>query len=200
MIEGILTFAYGNFISDGSKIGMFLQKLADNGFFSYLLPFLLIFAVLFAILSMLPIFGSSDANKSKAIPGIISFAIALMSLQFDFVSLFFQQVFPRFGVGLAILLLALITLTFFFPDPKKNNFASYTYFFLGAVILIVILYNSFWELGWGYSALGTWFSDWEFLVGFVALIIIISIIVSSGKPKDTSDNSAPYFKLLPNRN
>ena len=38
---------------------------------------------------------------------MIALAVAFMSLQFDVVSMFFSELFPRFGVGLSIILVIL---------------------------------------------------------------------------------------------
>ncbi|MEK6827230.1 MAG: hypothetical protein AABX99_01980 [Nanoarchaeota archaeon] len=80
-------------------LGDLLAKWEQAGFFSYLLPFLLIFALIFGILLKLNIF-----KDNKMVNGIIALSVSLMSLQFGFVPDFFSQIFPRVGVGLAIIL------------------------------------------------------------------------------------------------
>jgi len=57
----------------------------NMGVFSYVIPFLLIFAVVFAILKKTGILG----DDNDGILAIIAVAIGLLSLQFDFVSKFF---------------------------------------------------------------------------------------------------------------
>ena len=60
---------------------------------------MLIFALVFGILIKTQIF-----KDNKAVNGIIALAVAFMALQFDFVPTFFAQIFPRLGIGLAIIL------------------------------------------------------------------------------------------------
>ena len=89
----------------------------DLGVFSYMIPFLLLFAVVFAILEKSKILGGN-----KPIMSIVAASIGLLALQFDFVSEFFAVIFPRFGVGISIFLVLLIMIGFFFP--KGNPFGE----------------------------------------------------------------------------
>ena len=59
-------------------------------FFEYILPFLLIFAVVYAILTKIHVFQD---NKGAAL--VVAFAIGLLSLQLGVVSTFFQNIFPK---------------------------------------------------------------------------------------------------------
>ena len=76
----------------------------DLGVFSYIIPFLLIFAVIFAILDKTHILGADN----RAIQAIVAVSIGLLSLQFDFVSEFFAIIFPRFGMGIAIFIVLVL--------------------------------------------------------------------------------------------
>lgn len=97
-----------------------LNQWADIGVFSYVFPFLLIFAIVFGILQNLKIFGS-DEKKTKGINAVISISLAFLALLNDYVSTFFATIFPRFGIAIAIFLVAIILLGFFFrPDDKGN--------------------------------------------------------------------------------
>ena len=64
----------------------------DIGVFSYVIPFLLIFAVVFAIMDKTKMF-SSQGKDNRGIIALIAVSISLLSLQFDFVSEFFN-LFP----------------------------------------------------------------------------------------------------------
>ena len=71
----------------------------EMGVFSYVIPFLLIFAVVFAILKKTGMLSSRSADgkgdDNNGILAIISVAIGLLALQFDFVAEFFSIIFPR---------------------------------------------------------------------------------------------------------
>jgi hypothetical protein len=95
-----------------------LNQWANIGVFSYVFPFLLIFAIVFGLLQNLKIFGA-DEKKTKGINAVIAIALAFMALLNDYVSTFFATIFPRFGIALAIFLVVIILLGFFFrPDDK----------------------------------------------------------------------------------
>jgi len=154
-------------------VGSVLVEWESLGVFSYVLPFLLIFAVVFAILSKLKIF-----EDNRAINMIISLAIALLSLQFGFVSNFFAEIFPRMGVGIAILLVALILFGAFIN--WKSDKTPWIFFGIGAVIFVFILFLTFSSYSWWGSY---WFEQYRDLivVGIVIIAVIVAITVSGKK-------------------
>ena len=126
MVSGIFLQFFGG--SGGVGFRDFLVKLEQLGFFDYLLPFLIIFALVFGILTKIKIF-----EDNKAINAIIALSVGLMALQFGFVSAFFSELFPRLGVGLAVILVIIIFIglsnsflkcafVYGIPRMKTNNF------------------------------------------------------------------------------
>jgi hypothetical protein len=132
MISGVMLASYG---FGSGAIGDVLAQWEQAGFFSYLLPFLLIFAVIFGILTKIKLF-----EENKAINAIISLSIGFMSLQLPLVSQFFSEIFPRVGIGL-IVILAIIILAGLFVDPK-SNFITYGLLTIGIVVAIIVLSES----------------------------------------------------------
>lgn len=183
MIENLVMLAsYGYY---GGEFGDFLFKLEQYGFFSYVLPFLLIFALVYGILTMTNIF-----KDNKAVNGIIALVVGLMSLQFDLVPRFFAELFPRLGVGLAVILVALILLGLFMP---KANWISYSLFGAAAIVLIVVLIKTAGGVGW-YS--GYWWSDnWQLVAGAVFIIAVIGVIVGASNPP-AKDVETPLVKRM----
>jgi len=152
--------------------------------FDYVLPFLLIFAVIFAILDKSEVLG-----KERGINAIIALVIGLLALRFEFVSGFFSVIFPRLGVGLAILLSALILLGLFvdWTSQKGKGF----FYVLALVIAAFVFLTSISSQDWLYS------SFWQDYMGLIVIaIIVISIVgiaLSTGKKphkgfKITEDN------------
>ncbi len=164
----------------GGEVGNILLQWEQLGLFSYLLPFLLIFAVITGILTRTNFF-----NENKSVNVIIAFTVSLMALQFDFVSVFFSEIFPRVGVGLAIILTVLIVAGFFF-DPEAS-WIMYILFGLGMAIVIVILVQSGIATG---SSIAYWIRDNSgLLIGSLIILIILIILVSSSKK---SEDFKPY--------
>jgi hypothetical protein len=146
----------------------------DMGVFSYVIPFLLIFAVVFAILKKTGILGDD-----KGILSIISAALGLLSLQFDIVPDFFSVVFPRFGVGLSLFLVVLIIFGLFAKKGDDNDFRKRVGWIAWPVGLGIIIWSlSAWD-EWNISGgFGGWFADniWAILVlgGIIAVIAVVA--------------------------
>jgi len=181
-INGLVSLAsYGYY---GGDIGSFLSEMERMGFFSYLLPFLLIFALVNGILNQMKLF-----KDNKSINGIIAFAVSLMALQFDFVPVFFSEIFPRLGVGLAVIL-ALLILGGLFLDPDDKGL-MYTLLGIGAVILIIVLVQTAGAVGWhsGYW----WYENWKMIAGVVIFLILFAIAASTPSNRNAE---SPLAKAL----
>lgn len=159
----------------GFGFGELMGQLETIGFFSYVLPFLLIFAFSYALLSLIPIF---EGNRGAA--AIVAFAVGFLSLQLDFVPLFFRTIFPKFGIGLAILLVALILSGVFISKGQWPRVYMGVFFGLSALIFVVIAISSLSDYTIG---LGGFWERYGALVIVGALIIgaIVAIFVSSGR-------------------
>jgi hypothetical protein len=147
------------------------------GVFSYVIPFLLIFAVVFAILKKTKILSDKD-EENNGILAIIAVAIGLLALQFDMVSNFFAVIFPRFGVGLSIFLVAIIFIGFFIPLGGNEERGSWIGYVIGIGVIIWAL--SAWDDWTGDIGFGGWFS--ENFWALVVIGIIIAVIAITIKP------------------
>ena len=186
MFQEMISLASATVFQSGF-IGELFAKWEEAGFFSYLLPFLLIFALVFGILTKVNVF-----KDNKMVNGIIALSVALMSLQFDFVPTFFAQIFPRIGVGLAIILGLLIIVGLF--APKDSNAVNYVLLAIGILIIGLIVIQSAGALGW---SSGEWWSEnWQMVVGAVFLLILVALIIGAGgeKNKPASPFVGPWAK------
>lgn len=172
MIEGMIALAsYTNFGS--GVLGNTLAQWQQAGLFDYVLPFIIIFALVFGLLTRMKMFGES----STAVNAIIALAIGLISLQSNYVSSFFSEVFPRFGVGLGILLVALILLGMFVESKSIRIFLV-----LGIVVAIIVFSTTFNALSWGNYDVSTFFAEFGPLIVLIAMVIaVISSVGSSSK-------------------
>ena len=146
MISALSLLASYGFFEGGGMAGNLLSSWEQAGVFSYILPFLIIFSLVFGILVRVNIF-----RDNKTINGIIALAVALMALQFPMVPMFFSEIFPWLGIGLSIILVILI-LSGLFINPEDKGWMIG----LGIVSLIIItivvavslsragLYSGFW--------------------------------------------------------
>lgn len=148
-----------------------LNHLEVLGFFRYVLPFLLIFAVVYAVLTKIHVF---EENKGAAI--VVALAIGLLALQFDKVPAFFQNIFPKFGIGLAFLLIALILAGAFIPTEKKEY--NWVFFTLGMLIFAIVALTSFSD--WQFLGAGWWQEYGAIIItGLVIIAAIVGIILAS---------------------
>ena len=172
---------------EGGAIGNILNIWGQAGVFSYAIPFLLIFAMIFGILSRMNLF-----KENKAINGIIALAVALMALQFPFVPMFFAEIFPALGVGLAVILVILI-LTGLFIDPKNKGWMV-GLSVVSIIVVAAVLISSSWSLGLSF---GGWFRyNWPTLIGIGIFIGLIILIVVASKPKTTFESKSLLAQAL----
>jgi hypothetical protein len=181
MIKEALFMQWGSY--GGGAIGELFDKWEDIGVFSYMLPFLIIFALVFGILSRIKMFG-----ENRAINAVISLAVGLMALQFEFVPRFFSEVFPRLGIGLSVILVILILIGLF-VDPEKPGFI-YTLLVVAFIIALVVLINAGEVVGYD---VGPWIRDnWgTALVIVVVAAVFLWIILSTGKPRARTSEGKP---------
>ncbi|MEI6058830.1 MAG: hypothetical protein WCP89_03600 [archaeon] len=153
-----------------------LNTWADLGVFSYVIPFLLIFAVVYAILEKTKILGSDN----KGVLVIISAAVGLLALQFDLVSTFYATIFPRFGVGLSIFLVLIILVGFFMPnsDPTKMAWIGWV---VGIGVVLWALTN--WNFWTDNFSLGMWLGDYFWPIIILTGVILAIAAVSGGFKK-----------------
>jgi hypothetical protein len=160
------------------------------GIFAYALPFLLIFALIFGILSKINIFGTKE-NTNKGVNAIISLVIAFMSLQFNLVSTFFADLFPRFGIALSVILVILIAMGFLMDFENKN--VKWIFTGITLVALIVVLWAPLSGLGFGFGSGFTSFLKENLGLIFFGIIFIGVIVwtIAGGKGKSSPVNQGP---------
>ena len=174
-------------IFSGGGFGEMLSQWEQAGFFSYLLPFLLIFALVFGILTRIKIFPDN-----KAITSIISLAVGLMALQFDFVSRFFSEVFPRLGIGLAVILVIMILVGLFIDPDNKGMMIGMLV--VGVIITILVLINSGLVMG---DSISYWIrNNWTTLFGIAVFLAVIGIIIGASNPTPGPASNSLFAQML----
>ena len=149
----------------------------EIGVFSYVIPFLLIFAVVFAILQK-----ANVLNNNRQIDTIVAAACGLLALQFDMVGVFFANIFPKMGVGLAFVLVILIFLGFvgIQTGGKETKWIGW----VAAVLIVLWAFSDFTYFGSGYYGGNFiwWFQDYFWSILLLAGIGgIIYWVSKSGK-------------------
>lgn len=159
----------------GTDLVGILNYWADIGVFSYVLPFLLVFAVVYGILAKVHIFG--EREKNKGVNAVIAIAVGLLSLQWDYVPTFFSAIFPYAGMGISVLLVALILMGLFGGEDmfSGEGWQRTVFFIIGAGIAAIVVLNSLtsfnWYAGWRWSQFGPALITLAVLGGLIALVI-----------------------------
>lgn len=154
-----------------------LNQWQTVGVFDIVLPFVLIFAIIFGILSATHIIGDN-----KGVHVVIAAAVALLSLRSGFVQGFFAEIFPRLGVGLAVVL-AFMILVGLFISKDEARYWMWGLGTLGVLVGAIAMYNSFDTLGYFDSY--AWQENMGWIILGVAVIgIIVAIVASSTESKD----------------
>ena len=158
----------------GNTITTILNDWADVGIFAYVLPFLMIFAIIYGLLSRTGILG-----ENKGVHATIALAIGLLSLQFDYVANFFATIFPYFGMGLAVLLVGLILMGFVFENDK----AKWIWFGLGFVIFLIVVLNALSDFAWFGGRGYIWYDAMPAIVAGVIILGLMALIIWGGGGK-----------------
>ena len=172
MIE-VATFLawYG---SDGTAIGNIFTMWQQIGFFSYLLPFLIIFALVFGILTKVNLF-----RDNKVVNAIIALAVGLIAIQFPGVSEFFSVIFPHLGIALAVILVILIVAGLFVKNIEKK-WINYVLAGIAGIIVIVVLVQTAGVLGW--PAAQWWIDNWAMIIAVVVIVgLVIAVVATASK-------------------
>lgn len=152
-------------------IGSVLGDWESLGVFDFVLPFLLIFAVVYGILTASKIFSGN-----KGVNLVISVTIGLMALRFGFVQAFYGEVFPRFGVAIAVFIVVIILGSVFVPERRSKLFLMLFAWF-GIILGGITVFKSLGYLGW-LGASGWWYNYGSTMIlGILLLVLIIAIFI-----------------------
>lgn len=163
-------------------ISSFFGDLQSMGFFDYLLPFVLIFAIIFAILEKIHLFGENKTNIHVIIALMLGMLFTTQSEIIQRMNLFLPKI--SFFIVLVLMFLILIGLL----GAKVELGLSGAPFFLS---VLVCLFALWWALGdeFGFE-LPEWMQSGE-LWGQLLLIggIIVMVIAAAKGAADKDKNS-----------
>ncbi len=176
-----MVFSFVNVIADWEAYGVF----------DYVLPFLIIFAVVFGILSATNVLGSN-----KGVTLTVALAVALISLRFDYVPVFFSEIFPRFGIGLSVLVVLLIMSAMFIPGEWLKGWYG-PMWAVSAVIAVTVIYKAFDFLGWNLSDGGVWWDQYGSVVIIGGLLLALIVVIAEPWNWESAPIKGPAGKTPP---
>lgn len=172
-----MDYVYGWGPSDFRQV---IQQWAQFGVFDVLLPLLLVFTLVFAILEKINIF------KNRGVHLVIAIVLAFFAVTNPAVSIFFMYLFSNLAIGVAILL-AMIVLVGFALKPEGATW-QWVFGIGGAILLLIALAKSgFFNYVFGPNA---WYWMQQnaatlFLVIIIALAMV-GVVVGVGGEKGKS--------------
>jgi hypothetical protein len=113
----------------GGPLEQLVSQWAQMGVFTVILPFILVFAIVFAILEKI------ELLKNKGVHVIIALAIAFFTISNPYATAFFVPLFSNLGLGVAILICLMIVVGL----AIKPGEGTWRTLFLIVGILIFIL-------------------------------------------------------------
>ena len=139
----------------------------ELGIYDVVLPFLLVFAVVFGILHKSQVIGDH-----KGINLVVSLSIGLLAITSYTFRVFFRDLFPMAGIGIAILLVGLILTGLFYNGDDK--WWKTTFFVIAMLIGIIIVFSALTSYSqWG---LGSWW--WrEYLSSIIVGAVVIGLML-----------------------
>jgi hypothetical protein len=154
---------------------------------SWILPFLLIFVMVFAILEKSKLFG--DGNSK--IDVIISLVVGFLSVSVPYSREVIVELMPWLGVGLAALFVFFVLYSFVVGDKMlEDDWMKYLLIGIVGIFSVVVIFNvtGFWELisAQNYSFLGEGPLTNLFFILILGLIVFW-VMKSSGSGSSNSD-------------
>jgi len=156
----------------------FFGSLRDAGFYDVILPFLLIFVLVYGILEKTGIFSFQKKEATgthKGINSVISLVVALIAVQFEGLSLFFGGLFSNLGIAIGAVFVFLLIVGW--AMPVNQGGLKWGLFVIFLLVAGVVLYNSFSLFGLNYSSF--WESTGENLGLILGIIFVIIVFVSA---------------------
>ena len=145
------------------------------GVFAYLLPFLMIFAVVYGILNKTKLLG-----ENRGVQATIALSVGGMSLLNDYVTNFFSSLFPYAGMAIGVLLIALILMGLI----SNEDWSGKIWFTIGMLSFIAVLLASFNDMKWWLS--GSIGDSLPAIIAGGILLYLMYLIVFAGDKKPKS--------------
>lgn len=144
-----------------------MEQWAQFGVFDVLLPLLLIFVLVFAILEKINLF------KNRGVNLIISLVVAFFAITNTYVSIFFMYLFSNLAVGIAILLVMIVLLGVALKPEEKTW--QWVFGIGGAFLLLIVLEKAgFFTYIFGPAV---WYWIHQNLASLILLLVIIGVVI-----------------------
>lgn len=179
-----------------TALGSAIDFLVDFGFFDVILPFLLVFTIVFGILEKTRIFGVEKIDDveypKKSINSMVAFVIAFFVIATKEIVTALQVSLPKVALILVIVICFLMLVGSFMSD-KEFSFENNKFWkvFLTIIMFIAVVLIFVDAFGWLDPIIDYIINESNvFLVPLILLVTVIGTImyVVGGKPKKESSS------------
>lgn len=173
-----------------------IENLVDIGFYDVILPFMLVYVVVFGILGKSKIFKSDDGKQVKNINAIIAFVFALFVVASIQTVMYLQSLITIIVTFIIFILVVLILLGFIFGDKYMELFMEgsnlkkpIAWIIAGVVLLVAIIMlmviTGSWDTFLDWIDWDHWDGDSDsfWTIVFVILIGLVMYWVTKGDGK-----------------
>jgi hypothetical protein len=154
------------------------------GVFDFLLPILLIFAVVYGILIQTKVLG-----ESRGVNFLIAVVVALLSMRLTIVSDFFALLFPGLGIGIAVLMVVLIMAGLFMSNANYKTWLP-TFFWGGVIIGLIIVISVLNSFAWFGSP--WWQQNWVSILWIIIILALLAPILLPNKEESGGDGETTW--------
>jgi len=155
-----------------------IEQWQQFGVFTVLLPLILVFAIVFAILEKINILNNRGVHL------VIALAVGFFTISNPYISAFFMPLFANLAIGIAILLV-LIILIGLAIKPSDKSF-PYIFGIVGGILFIVILARTgMFKLLFGENV-NIWLSQNSAWIVLFIFLVLIAVGVMVGAKKEAS--------------
>lgn len=174
-------------VLEGLNLEQTIRQLEAAGFYQVLLPFILVFTIIFAVLQKVKLFG----QNSKNINVVIAILIAFFTIRAASVVALMNQFLPKVSAIVLVIMMLLVVLGIF--GISGDSWTGWPFF---AAVLISIM-----AVGWsvfssipGLGNLPTWIRLSSTDKGIILLVGIMLIIVSMFKEDNPQQKWGNWIK------
>ncbi|MBS3107706.1 hypothetical protein J4468_02215 [Candidatus Woesearchaeota archaeon] len=185
-------------MADTTTLGVAIEFLNKLGFFDVVLPFLLVFTIVFGVLEKTRLFGTVKLKDNdvprKDLNSMIAFAIALFVVSATKIVQTIKTSMPQVALGLIIIVSFMMLVGMLLGQGKnifdKEYLGQGWVIFFGVLIFIGLIGVFIFSLGWWdpvYSFMAHWLSKDAVLGVFILLVVAFAVTYIVGGSNKTGD-------------
>ncbi|MFH1210716.1 MAG: hypothetical protein V1645_02255 [archaeon] len=172
-----------------TPLGRGLEFLKDLGFYDIILPFLLIFTIVFGVLEKTRVFGIQDGKPKTNINAMIAFVMSLFFVATPRLVEAIQISMPQVAVLLVVIMSLMMVVGFIMSD-KEFNFESYKglkwfliFILFVGIFLIFLNAVGWWNEFWDMFGFNFWTSTAGMTLIFLGVVIGAILFITGGSKK-----------------